>query len=163
MVEPADLLFVGVLVVETLPLIAASRLNGSDDDPRERKGGSMRVKGAETRRFFEMPPVFLGGERPAGAVRGARGDEMLDRAGVRAGGGIDFTGVMEKVKGFSHASLLLFLEGENIEGSAFSESTSSSDGVKERLPVFLAGDADGINGLPLKGELFARKPKILST
>lgn len=39
---------------------------------------------------------------------------------------MDLTGVMEKVNGFSQASLLLFLDGENSEGSAFSESASSS-------------------------------------
>lgn len=38
---------------------------------------------------------------------------------------MDLTGVMEKVNVLSQASLLLFLEGENSEGSAFSESASS--------------------------------------
>jgi hypothetical protein len=53
---------------------------------------------------------------------------LLARAGVRAGskgGGIDFTGVMEKLNELSPMSLLLFLVGENKEGSAFSESASS--------------------------------------
>lgn len=85
MVEPADLALVGVLATEILPLIAASRLNGRDDDPRDEKGGSTRVNGAETRRFLEMPACFRGGDRPAGAVSGALGDEVLARAGVRAG------------------------------------------------------------------------------
>lgn len=85
MVNPADLTVVGVLAADILPLMAASRLNGSDEDPRDEKGGSTRVKGAETRRFLEMPACFRGGDRPAGAVSGALGDEMLARAGVRAG------------------------------------------------------------------------------
>lgn len=160
MVEPADLVFVGVLAAVMLPLIAASRLNGSDEDPRDENGGLMRVNGAEPRRFL-MLANFRGGERPAGAVRGARGDAILARAGVLTGsmgGGMDLTGVMEKVNGLSPMSLLLFLEGENSEGSAFSESASSYvEGVYERLlVVFIGEDAD--NGLPLNGELFARKP-----
>jgi len=163
MVEPADLVFVGVLAAVMLPLIAASRLNGSDEDPRDENGGLMRVKGAEPRRFL-MLANLRGGDRPAGAVRGARGDAILARAGVLTGsmgGGMDLTGVMEKVNGFSPMSLLLFLEGENSEGSAFSESASSYvEGVYERLLVFTGEDAD--NGLPLNGELFARKPEVMS-
>lgn len=128
MVEPAELDLVGVLVVDMLPLMAASRLNGRDEEPRDEKGGLIRVNGAEPRRLFEMPACFRGGDLPAGAVSGARGDETLARAGVRAGskgGGMDLTGVMAKVKGLSLMPLLLFLEGENSEGSAFSESASS--------------------------------------
>ena len=69
-------------------------------------------------------------------------------------------GVMEKVN-FSQASLLLFLEGENSEGSAFSESNSSlGEGSNERLPAVFAGDIEGSIGLPLSGELFARNPDI---
>ena len=127
-VDPADLVFVGVLAAVMLPLMAASRLNGSDDDPRDVNGGLIRVNGAEPRRFFEMLANFRGGERPAGAVRGARGDATLNRVGVLTGsigGGMDLTGVMEKVNGFSPMSLLLFLNGENSDGSAFSESASS--------------------------------------
>jgi len=171
MVEPADadLSFVGVLTAaDMLPLMAASRLKGSDEDPRDEKGGSTRVKGAETRRVFEMPACLRGGDLPAGAVSGARGDEVLARAGVRAGsnggGGMDLTGVvMVKVNGFSQEeeSLLLFLAGENSEGSAFSESASSYVGENARLPAVLAGDDDAVNGLPLRGELFARKPGIV--
>jgi len=165
MVEPADLAFVGVemvLTVDMLPLMAASKLKGSDEDPRDANGGSTRVKGAETRRVFEIPACLRGGERPAGAVSGARGDEVLARAGVRAGrnggGGMFFTGVvMVKVNGFSQESLLLFLKGENSEGSVFSPSASSYVGVNARLLVDLRGE-DAVNGLPLKGELFARKP-----
>ena len=118
----------GVLAAVMLPLMAASRLNGSDDDPRDVNGGLIRVNGAEPRRFLEMLANFRGCERPAGAVRGARGDATLDRVGVLTGsigGGMDLTGVMEKVNGFSPMSLLLFLNGENSDGSAFSESASS--------------------------------------
>ena len=150
------------LTADMLPLMAASRLKGSDEDPRDEKGGSTRVKGAETRRVFEIPACLRGGDRPAGAVSGARGDEVLARAGVRAGinggGGMVFTGVdMVKVNGFSQESLLLFLNGENSEGSVFSPSASSYVGVNARLFVDLAGE-DAVNGLPLRGELFARKP-----
>jgi hypothetical protein len=165
MVEPADLSFVGGFTVDMLPLMAASRLNGSDEEPRDENGGLMRVNGAEPRRFFEMPAIFRGGDRPAGAVSGARGDELFDRTGVRAGskgGGIDFTGVMEKVNELPPKSLLLFLVGENREGSAFSESASSNvEGVYARLTAVLAGEyAD--NGFPLRGELFARTPSVTS-
>ena len=164
MVDPADLVFVGVIAAVMLPLMAASRLNGSDEEPRDENGGLILVNGAEPRRFFEMLANFRGGERPAGAVRGARGDAILDRTGVLAGsmgGGMDLTGVMEKVNGLSPMSLLLFLEGENNEGSAFSESASSYVGENARLPAVLAGDDDAVNGLPLRGELFARKPGIV--
>jgi hypothetical protein len=158
------LAFVGVVVLtaDMLPLMAASRLKGSDEEPRDENGGSTRVKGAETRRVFEIPACFRGGDRPAGAVKGARGDEVLARAGVRAGinggGGMAFTGVvMVNVNDFSQESLLLFLKGENSEGSAFSPSASSYVGVNALLPLVLAGE-DAVKGLPLKGELFARKP-----
>jgi hypothetical protein len=133
-VEPEDLAFVGVGLPTTdmLPLMAASKLKGSDERPRDENGGSTLVNGAETRRDFEIPACLRGGDLPAGAVRGARGDEVLGRAGVRAGingggGGMVFTGVdmMVKVNGFSQESLLLFLKGENSEGSAFSPSASS--------------------------------------
>lgn len=157
-VAPAGLLFVGVLVADMLPLMAASRLNGNDEDPRDMKGGSTRVKGAEPRRFLVIPAFFRGGDLPAGAVRGARGDDMLARAGVRAGGGgMDWTGAKEKLNGVPQVSLLLFLDGEKRRGSVFSESVSSYTEA-ERLPVILAGDMEGVNGLPLRGELLARKP-----
>jgi len=111
--------------VENVPLSAASRLNGRVLVlPRDANGGSMRVKGAEVRRFLLIPAILRFGERPAGAVMGARGDDMLARIGVvkrdgSGGGGIDFAGVIEKLKGL--ASLLLFLVGElNVVGSTFS-------------------------------------------
>lgn len=126
----------------------------------------MRVNGADMRR---LEANFRFGDLPAGAVRGARGEEVFARvgvklrAGIEAGGGIDFTGVMEKVNGFarvSDASLLLFLEGEKRPGSRFSESTSSYvEGTKGRLAVGLVA---AMIGLPLSGELFAMKPEIVS-
>ena len=165
MVEPADLALagVGLLITDMLLLMAASKLKGNDERPRDENGGSTLVNGAETRRVFEIPACLRGGDLPAGAVRGARGDEVLGRAGVRAGrnggGSMVFTGVdiMAKVNGFSQESFLLFLNGENSEGSAFSLSASSYVGVNDRLLLVLAGE-DADNGLPLRGELFARKP-----
>jgi len=72
------------------------------------------------------------------------------------------TGVMEKLNGFSPMSRLLFLVGENSEGSAFSESASSYvEGAYDRLLVVFTGE-DADNGLPLNGELFARKPEVMS-
>lgn len=127
-----------------VPFKAASRLNGSEDVPREAKGGSTRPNGAETRRVLFMLAILRLGERPAGAVNGARGDDMLDLAGVLrrdgmvGGGGIDLEGVMVNVKGlngFSETSLLLFFEGElKMAGSTFSLFFSSyTVGSKGRL------------------------------
>lgn len=92
----------------------------------------MREKGADVRRalLFSKPDALrFVGERPAGAVSGALGEDMLARAGVLrrdGGGGIDLEGVMVNVKGlngFSEASLLLFLVGElRLAGSTFSPS-----------------------------------------
>ena len=112
MVEPADLLFVGVIAAVMLPLMAASRLNGSDEDPRDENGGLMRVNGAEPRRFL-MLANLRGGDLPAGAVRGARGDAIVARAGVLTGsmgGGMDLTGVMEKVNGWFLQAAGMFTE-----------------------------------------------------
>lgn len=84
-----------------------------------------------------MPVILRFGERPAGAVIGARGDDMLARRGVKRregmveGGGIAFGGVV-KLKlnvfvGLSKESLLVFFDGESKTfGSTFSESKSSS-------------------------------------
>lgn len=131
MVAPAPV-FELVVGVEKVPERAASRLKGSDEEERDalKDGGSIREKGAEVRRallFSKPEPLRLVGERPAGAVRGARGDDMLARAGVlnrEGGGGMDFEGDMVKVNGlngFSEASLLLFLLGElRVVGSTFS-------------------------------------------
>lgn len=117
-----------------MPERAASKLNGSEEEERDvlKHGGSMREKGAEVRRalLLSIPePLRLVGERPAGAVRGARGEDILARAGVLrrdGGGGMDLDGDMVKVNGlngFSEASLLLFLLGEvRVAGSTFSPS-----------------------------------------
>jgi len=148
---------------------------------RDANGGSMRVKGAETRRFFGRPRVLRLGERPAGAVKGARGDEMLARAGVErrvGGGGIDveLLGAREKVKGLnaclSIPSFLLFLEGEKrVAGSTFSESVSSNEaGSKGRLvgeERVLVKEAWGLAlrevlGLPLRLDFCARIPDFMS-
>lgn len=73
--------------VEKVPLRAASRLKGREE-PREVNGGSIRVNGAEVRRLLLIPTDLRLGERPAGAVMGARAEDMLARIGVaRRGGG----------------------------------------------------------------------------
>lgn len=153
-----------------VPMLAVcsteSRLKGSVDEPRVLNGGSTRVKGADTRRFFEMPACLRPGDRPAGAVRGVRGELVFALAGVarrevKVGGGIDFVVLREKAYGLtapSEASLLLFLDGEKRVGSIFSESLSSYvEGVNAR---FIAGLDGASIGLPRKGELFATKPAI---
>lgn len=140
---------------------------------RDANGGSMRVKGAETRRFFGRPRVLRLGERPAGAVKGARGDDMLARAGVErrvGGGGIDveLLGPREKVKGLnaclSRPSLLLFLEGEkSVVGSTFSVSVSSnSEGSKGRLVGEERVLLREVLGLPLRLDFCARIPDLVS-
>ena len=137
MVAPALILLVGVdeaveVGVENVPERAASKLKGSEGEEREalKDGGSMREKGAEVRRVLLLSkpePLRFVGDRPAGAVRGALGEDMLARAGVvrrEGGGGMAFEGDMVKVNGLngcSETSLLLFLLGElSLEGSTFS-------------------------------------------
>ena len=119
-----------------VPESAASRLNGKEDEVPEVNGGSMREKGADVRRLLLIPSVLRLGERPAGAVNGARGDDMLAligvlrREGMLGGGGIDLDGAKPNVNGlngFSLSSFLDFLEGElNEAGSTFSLSASSN-------------------------------------
>ena len=153
--------------LEKVPLIAASRLNGRDDVLRELNGGSIRPNGAETRRFLCTPVALRFGERPAGAVIGARGDVMLALAGVLrrdgiAGGGIDLDGG-ENVNGLSETSLLHFLEGERkMAGSMFSLSYSSKlEGSNGRLvgenTVFEIEMLD----LPPDGDFCAKMPGIV--
>ena len=130
---------------EKVPESAASRLNGRLEEVREAKGGSMREKGAEIRRLLFAPEALRLGERPAGAVIGARGEHMLtlagvlNRDGIVGGGGMDLDGVRLNVKGlngFSETSFLLFFEGElNIAGSMFSLSTSSKVEVSNDLLI----------------------------
>lgn len=65
------------------PLRAASRLNGSAKAEVElNDGGSTRENGAEVRRVDFNPASFLCGDLPAGAVIGARGEDMFARKGV---------------------------------------------------------------------------------
>lgn len=91
--------------VAMVPARAASKLNGRadlvEDARRENSGGSMRVNGAETRLLCMSRRCF--GDRPAGAVRGARGDEVLAllreegvcrRDRLIEGGAIDVAGEM---------------------------------------------------------------------
>lgn len=113
-------------MAERLPLNAASRENGKAEVERCANGGSIREKGAETRRFLLMLAILRFGERPAGAVMGVRGAEMLDLIGVEngnaEGGGMDFVEVRVNVKGFASDDLA-FLGGESkVDGSTFSES-----------------------------------------
>jgi len=126
---------------EEVPPRTESRLKGRPVEMREvPNGGSMRVNGAEMRR----PAVLRFGERPAGAVDGARGEDMLARAGVDSrdgmvgGGGMDLAEVKVKAKGLMGASkdaCLLFLDWESrVAGSTFSPSASSKmHGSKARL------------------------------
>ena len=114
----------------------------------------MRVKGAETRRDLFIPNVFRLGERPAGAVMGARTDDIFARIGVvrrdgSGGGGIALAGASEKVNGLSYTTdligpALLFLDGE--VGSTFSQS-SNVEGSKERL----FGDSAAFSEVTLAG------------
>lgn len=69
-----------VLERDRVPESAASRLKGRDEElcrEGEKEGGSIRVNGAETRRFLRSKAFLDLGERPAGAVKGARGEEMF--------------------------------------------------------------------------------------
>lgn len=129
----------------------------------------MREKGAEIRRFFCTPVHLRFGERPAGAVNGARGDDMVSLAGVVrrdgivGGGNIDLDGARENVKGligFSIPSLLLFFDGEqNIVGSTFSLSKSSKVEASNGLfPGESTLFEDMILDLPLAGEHCAARP-----
>jgi len=64
-------------------LSAASRLNGSAKAEVElNDGGLTRENGAEVRRVDFNPARFLCGDLPAGAVIGARGEDMFARKGV---------------------------------------------------------------------------------
>lgn len=65
-----------------VPAKAASRLKGRAEVEtwlRHKVGGSMRVNGADTCLFLASasPRLNFVGERPAGAVRGARGEDMF--------------------------------------------------------------------------------------
>lgn len=114
-----------------------------------------------------MPAFFLLGERPAGAVRGARRDDILafgvcvDDDGRNEGGGIDFVGVRVKL----NPSCLLFLDGDvKVEGSTFSESNSSNIEGAARLPgeITLAGFTGAAVALPPSGGFWDRIPILMS-
>lgn len=134
-----------------VPASAASRLNGKPEQPpREKDGGSIRVNGAEIRRFLRSAARLDLGERPAGAVRGARGEELLallraigvwKRDGIVDGGGMldrgdALAGVKEKEEveaslkaegflGVPSSPLLRLVGDAKTEGSMFSLSQSS--------------------------------------
>jgi len=113
----------------------------------------MRVKGAETRRFLVI--VLRFGERPAGAVSGARGEDVR-RDGVVAGGGIELKAKVKGLTGLSKTSLRLFLAGElKTVGSTFSLSTSSK--VHGRLETLLTV------GFPAETGFCDIKPSHVST
>jgi len=88
---------------ERVPLRAASRLIGKRE-ALSNDGGSIRVYGAETRRNLLDGIVGLDfGDLPAGAVRGALGDDVLAllrgvKGEVTEGGGILEGEGLEKVK-----------------------------------------------------------------
>lgn len=159
---------------EKVPLRAASRLNGKTESFRDDSGGSIRENGADTRRFLSTPEALRLGERPAGAVSGARGDGTSALAGVVrrdgsvGGGGIELDGERVNVNGlngFSKTSFLFFLDGEqNTAGSTFSLSTSSkvegSNGLFDEKSTGLEIEA---LALPLYVEICAVTPRIVST
>lgn len=108
-----------------------------------------------------MPAVLRFGDRPAGAVIGARGEDMFaldgvdSRDGIIGGGGIALLGERVKLKGLITPSLLLFFVGEQrAAGSIFSLSNSSStEGTNGRL-VGANGFSDEVMlGLPPNGVL----------
>ena len=126
-----------------VPLKAASRLKGTVLLPRN-DGGSIRVYGADTLRgLLARSARFALGDLPAGAVRGALGDDELALlVGVKAkeivgGGMLDAgeglgkvkAGVVARTKAGLEGVLslhLLFLVGDKkMEGSTFSPSSSS--------------------------------------
>ena len=164
--------FLGVGLAK-VPLRAASRPNGRDEVLWDEKGGSIRENGAETRRLFPRPAVLRLGDRPAGAVIGARGDDILVLKGVVrrdgiVGGGMDVNGVEVNVKGlngFSETSLLLFFDGElKTAGSMFSLSISSKvEGSNGRLVCENSGLETEIFALPPDGDFCAKTPVLVSS
>jgi len=135
-----------------VPRSAASRLKGSKVEELLAKndGGLMRVYGAERRRgLTALSARFATGERPAGAVRGARGEDILAllrgvvevrrEEGMDGGGMLEMEEGLEKVKegvlrrekegliGVLSLHLLRLVGEENWKsaGSTFSLSLSS--------------------------------------
>lgn len=150
------------LAEDRVPESAASRLKGSElEEPREANGGSMRVNGADVRLFLPMLAIFRLGLRPAGAVSGALGLDILAFTGVdnlfgTGGGGMLFAVARLNFEGCS-VLLLFFFAGElKVAGSMFSPSLSSKiAGSKERLTAGL----DGVRlFFPVKGEGLEVRP-----
>lgn len=172
MVESVEVCFSDsglALVEDRVPESAASRLKGSElEEPREAKGGSMRVNGAEIRLFLPMLAIFRLGLRPAGAVNGALGLDVLAFTGVdnllgTGGGGMLFDVAKLKFtfEGFPVPFLLFFAGELKVAGSTFSPSLSSKiAGSKERLTAGL----DGVRlFFPFKGEGLEMRPEQVST
>lgn len=134
----------------------------------------MRVNGAETRLFLTSRFDF--GDLPAGAVRGARGEEMLarprevgvwSRAGMAEGGGIedeevDFGAVKvnfgvdiklnagdgeDALTGALSLFLLRLVDERNDDGSMFSKSNSSSKSQGENRRLVGGLRVDGLAGV----------------
>ena len=147
---------------DKVPESAASRLKGSElEEPREAKGGSMRVNGADVRLFLPMLAIFRLGLRPAGAVNGALGLDTLAFTGVdnlfgTGGGGMLFEVARPALEDCSVPLLFLFAGELKVAGSTFSPSLSSKiAGSKERLTAGL----DGVRlFFPLKGEGLEMRP-----
>merc|ERR1712029_668632 len=133
MVESVEVCFSDsglTLVEDRVPESAASRLKGSElEEPREAKGGSMRVNGADVRLFLPMLAIFRLGLRPAGAVNGALGLDILAFTGVDNLFGTGGGGMLEVARPDledSSAPLLFLFAGElKVAGSTFSPSLSS--------------------------------------
>lgn len=158
---------------------AASKEKGSAVDDLEDDLGSMRMKGAEMRLCLADSLVRLarGGERPAGAVKDARGEEKA--AIVRGVDGdfrrvypSDVAGGEEKlnidaevnlINGIEDAGFMgvlsfpfpRLLEGESMAGAVFSESKSSSKCLRFwgglRYAGALAGALESFDWLPESG------------
>jgi len=150
-VEPGTFCTGSGLYEATVPERAASMENGKPlETPKE--GGSTRVNGEDEQRRREesMPNRLDLGERPAagGAEEGAAGLRVAERAVSRRFGviiGLD-TDANEELSLFKikwdalpvligyPSRFFAFLDGDfKIDGSMFSESTSSNDGECRRL------------------------------
>lgn len=131
-----------------LPARASLRLNGrsAEDVGRVNDGGSMRVNGADVRRALSCAMLLRGGDRPAGALRGAlTGDARVLTLGVCKYVGMDVDGMYGVTDGFEVTSekeegldmpmshLLRLLGEAKMAGSTFSESKSSKPGEGRRL------------------------------
>lgn len=131
-----------------LPLRAASIEKGSAGLDCENDGGSTRRKGELEARRFERRPTRLFFGEPRLWLMGVEvlvlGDEIALRtegaAGEAVTGRLSFEDgdvIKEKLTGLENPSIVLdFLVGElKMEGSTFSESSSSNTAAARRLPV----------------------------